>query len=93
VVGVIFNPFLDEMYTGWRGGGSYLNGQVLKVGSAKVRAGAWGEVGFERSMKGYSVFLFFNSAKHCHCWMRCTRGGAAVGATSTARCSRSAALR
>jgi fructose-1,6-bisphosphatase/inositol monophosphatase family enzyme len=35
-VGIVYNPFLDEMYKGWRGGGAYLNGKRLRVGQAKV---------------------------------------------------------
>lgn len=30
VVGVIFNPLLDEMYTAWRGGGAFLNGKPIR---------------------------------------------------------------
>lgn len=35
-VGIVYNPFLEEMYKGWRGGGSYLNGKRLHVAQAKV---------------------------------------------------------
>jgi fructose-1,6-bisphosphatase/inositol monophosphatase family enzyme len=36
VVGVIYNPLLDEMYTAWRGGGAFLNDKPITVASAKV---------------------------------------------------------
>lgn len=34
VVGVIYNPFLDQLYTGVKGEGSYLNGEKLPLRSA-----------------------------------------------------------
>lgn len=34
-VGVIYNPFLEELYTAWRGGGAYLNGRRLSISSNK----------------------------------------------------------
>lgn len=37
VVGVIYNPLLDEMYTAWRGGGAFLNDKPITVASAKVQ--------------------------------------------------------
>ena len=37
MVGVIYNPFLEETYTAWLGGGAYLNGRRLRVASAKAR--------------------------------------------------------
>jgi len=34
VVGVIYNPILEEMYVAWQGGGARLNGQPISVGKA-----------------------------------------------------------
>ena len=35
VVGVIYNPFLEELYTGYLGGGAFLNGKPLQVSSTQ----------------------------------------------------------
>lgn len=35
VVGVIYNPFLEELYTAYLGGGAFLNGKPLQVSSTQ----------------------------------------------------------
>ncbi|MDP8225531.1 MAG: inositol monophosphatase family protein [Candidatus Lernaella stagnicola] len=35
VLGVFHNPFLDETYVAWQGGGAYLNGRRISVGTDK----------------------------------------------------------
>jgi len=37
VVGVIYNPFSDELFKAWLGGGAWLNGKRLSVANNKVR--------------------------------------------------------
>lgn len=34
VLGVIYNPLLDEMYVAWKGGKARLNGKVISVGKS-----------------------------------------------------------
>jgi fructose-1,6-bisphosphatase/inositol monophosphatase family enzyme len=36
VVGVVYNPLLEEMYSACRGGGAYLNGKPIRVADARV---------------------------------------------------------
>lgn len=40
VIGVIYNPLVDEMYTATRGGGAYLNGKRLSVTKSEALRGS-----------------------------------------------------
>lgn len=33
IAGVVYAPYLDEMFHAWKGGGAYLNGEVVRVSS------------------------------------------------------------
>lgn len=44
VLGIVYNPSANELYSAWQGHGAYLNGQPIEVSNAK-------KVGFAKVMK------------------------------------------
>jgi myo-inositol-1(or 4)-monophosphatase len=51
VAGCVFNPKLDECYTARRGGGAFLNGAAIHVGSTQTLADALLTTGFHYRME------------------------------------------
>ncbi len=60
-VGVVYDPFCDEMWTAIKGGAAKLNGRVIKVSSRKKLAEAIVSIGFAKSKETMEQTLpYFN---------------------------------
>ena len=59
VLGIIYNPILEEMFTAKKGGGAYLNGEKIEASGQKGECfgglGGWREV--EGCFGGWRCFL------------------------------------
>lgn len=61
IVGVVFNPFSDELYFATKGGGAYLNGRQINVSKKKdlkdgIYVAAFSNASSEKKKKEYEVF-------------------------------------
>jgi myo-inositol-1(or 4)-monophosphatase len=56
LVGVIYNPILEELYTAVRGQGAFLNGKKLKVSGTAKMAEAFGCIGWVERENGVKLF-------------------------------------
>lgn len=83
VVGVVYNPMLDEMFTGRQGGGAFLNGEAISVSDTKdlqsAMVGIASGQGAAQVVSGAQVEFSSRMStviKHCRSWRRC--GSAAL---------------
>ena len=70
VLGVIYNPLLNELYWASKNGGAYKNGQKLKMSSKKVLSKSiityCHGVGEKNTKKAYKLYQRFHDLSH-HC--------------------------
>ncbi len=56
VVGVVYHPMLDELFTARRGEGAYLNGKLLRVSSCQQLADAFLVTGFPYNIASFPEY-------------------------------------
>lgn len=65
LLGVVYDPFCDELWTGLRGKEAFLNGRAVRVSARKKLDEAIVSVGFAKSQENLDAMLpFFNTLVH-----------------------------
>ena len=66
-VGVVFNPFTDEMFSARRGGGAFLNGETIRVAEETELSRAIIATGFPYEKSGIAPMITRLHAVLAHC--------------------------
>ncbi len=72
-IGVIYNPYIDEMYTAWKGHGAYLNGKPIHVSDRQLSEGLvlFGTAAYYQEYtkqtfdKAYEYFMKSGDVRRC----------------------------
>ena len=61
--GVVYNPYIPELFTAWRGRGAYLNGEPIRVSRARELSGALLTIGTAPGRREYAPRVFAEMEK------------------------------